>query len=49
MTKFHHYILPALPGLGILLGCLLDHLLELRRRPSGGPGGRCRGCRCWRW
>jgi 4-amino-4-deoxy-L-arabinose transferase-like glycosyltransferase len=24
MTKFHHYLLPALPGLGILLGNLLD-------------------------
>jgi 4-amino-4-deoxy-L-arabinose transferase-like glycosyltransferase len=31
MTKFHHYILPALPGLGILLGLLLDQLLEVRR------------------
>ena len=31
MTKFHHYILPALPGLGILIGLLLDQLLEIRR------------------
>jgi len=31
MTKFHHYILPALPGLGLLLGVLLDQLLEQRR------------------
>jgi 4-amino-4-deoxy-L-arabinose transferase-like glycosyltransferase len=31
MTKFHHYILPALPGMGILIGLLLDQMLELRR------------------
>jgi 4-amino-4-deoxy-L-arabinose transferase-like glycosyltransferase len=31
MTKFHHYILPAIPGLGILVGCFLDDLLN---RPS---------------
>jgi hypothetical protein len=30
MTKFHHYLLPALPGLGILIGCLLDDLLGRR-------------------
>ena len=28
MTKFHHYLLPALPGLGILMGCLLDDLWQ---------------------
>ena len=42
MTKFHHYILPALPGLGIMLGLLLDQLLEQRRaRPvaAGRAGG----------
>ena len=26
MTKFHHYILPALPGLAIVVGCFLDDL-----------------------
>jgi 4-amino-4-deoxy-L-arabinose transferase-like glycosyltransferase len=30
VTKFHHYILPALPGLGIALGCFLDDI-EARR------------------
>jgi 4-amino-4-deoxy-L-arabinose transferase-like glycosyltransferase len=30
VTKFHHYILPALPGLGIAIGCFLDDLLERR-------------------
>ena len=28
MTKFHHYILPALPGLCIVIGCFLDDLLS---------------------
>jgi 4-amino-4-deoxy-L-arabinose transferase-like glycosyltransferase len=28
MTKFHHYILPALPGLALVLGCFLDDLLD---------------------
>jgi 4-amino-4-deoxy-L-arabinose transferase-like glycosyltransferase len=28
MTKFHHYVLPALPGLAIVIGCFLDDLLE---------------------
>ena len=32
MTKFHHYILPAIPGLGIVLGCFLDRLWSDRRR-----------------
>jgi 4-amino-4-deoxy-L-arabinose transferase-like glycosyltransferase len=31
MTKFHHYILPALPGLAIVVGCFLDDLLAQRR------------------
>src|SRR3954452_11057542 len=31
MTKFHHYILPALPGLAIVMGCFLDDLLGERR------------------
>jgi 4-amino-4-deoxy-L-arabinose transferase-like glycosyltransferase len=28
MTKFHHYILPALPGLALVLGCFIDDLLR---------------------
>ena len=28
MTKFHHYILPAIPGLAILCGVLLDRLVD---------------------
>lgn len=28
MTKFHHYVLPALPGLAIVIGCFVDRLLE---------------------
>ena len=31
MTKFHHYILPALPGLAIALGCFLDDILTEKR------------------
>ena len=27
MTKFHHYVLPAVPGLAICIGCFLDDLL----------------------
>ena len=30
VTKFHHYILPALPGLAIAIGCFVDDLLERR-------------------
>jgi hypothetical protein len=30
VTKFHHYILPALPGLAIAIGCFLDDLLDRR-------------------
>jgi 4-amino-4-deoxy-L-arabinose transferase-like glycosyltransferase len=30
VTKFHHYILPAVPGLAIVVGCYLDDLLERR-------------------
>jgi 4-amino-4-deoxy-L-arabinose transferase-like glycosyltransferase len=32
MTKFHHYILPGLPGLALVLGCFLDDLLRPARR-----------------
>jgi 4-amino-4-deoxy-L-arabinose transferase-like glycosyltransferase len=31
MTKFHHYILPALPGLAIAMGCFIDDILTERR------------------
>jgi len=30
VTKFHHYILPAIPGLGIAIACFLDDILERR-------------------
>src|SRR5678809_583690 len=26
MTKFHHYVLPAIPGIAIVVGCFLDEL-----------------------
>ena len=26
MTKFHHYVLPAIPGLAIVIGCFIDEL-----------------------
>jgi 4-amino-4-deoxy-L-arabinose transferase-like glycosyltransferase len=32
MTKFHHYILPALPGLAMAIGCFLDDVITLGRR-----------------
>jgi 4-amino-4-deoxy-L-arabinose transferase-like glycosyltransferase len=32
MTKFHHYILPALPGLAIAVGCFLDDILAGHRQ-----------------
>jgi 4-amino-4-deoxy-L-arabinose transferase-like glycosyltransferase len=32
MTKFHHYVLPAIPGLAIVIGCYLDDIV--RRRAS---------------
>jgi hypothetical protein len=35
VTKFHHYILPALPGLAIAIGCFIDDLLNRRAgRPA---------------
>jgi 4-amino-4-deoxy-L-arabinose transferase-like glycosyltransferase len=30
VTKFHHYVLPAIPGLAICIGCFLDYLLAAR-------------------
>jgi 4-amino-4-deoxy-L-arabinose transferase-like glycosyltransferase len=35
VTKFHHYILPAIPGLAIAIGCFLDDLLERRDARAG--------------
>ncbi len=31
MTKFHHYILPALPGMAMAVGCFLDDVLTEKR------------------
>ncbi|MES1206784.1 MAG: hypothetical protein ABUS79_12680, partial [Pseudomonadota bacterium] len=44
MTKFHHYVLPAVPGLAICIGCFLDDLLARGRRTGtsavqAGVGG----------
>jgi 4-amino-4-deoxy-L-arabinose transferase-like glycosyltransferase len=30
MTKFHHYVLPAIPGLAIVVACFIDDLIERR-------------------
>ncbi len=30
VTKFHHYILPAIPGLAIAIACFLDDILDRR-------------------
>jgi 4-amino-4-deoxy-L-arabinose transferase-like glycosyltransferase len=30
VTKFHHYVLPAIPGLAIVIGCYLDDLVQRR-------------------
>jgi 4-amino-4-deoxy-L-arabinose transferase-like glycosyltransferase len=35
MTKFHHYVLPAIPGLAIVIGCFLDELVEKRDTRRG--------------
>ncbi len=35
LTKFHHYVLPAVPPIAVLTGILLDRML-----PEKGPGGR---------
>jgi 4-amino-4-deoxy-L-arabinose transferase-like glycosyltransferase len=35
MTKFHHYVLPAIPGLAIVVGCFVDDLLERRAWRTG--------------
>jgi len=38
MTKFHHYILPSLPGLAIAIACFLDELVDRAR--SSNTWGR---------
>ncbi len=42
MTKFHHYVLPAIPGLAIVVGCFLDDLVRraglAHRRGGAGVG-----------
>ncbi len=35
MTKFHHYVLPAVPGLAICIGCFIDDLLKREARGKG--------------
>ena len=30
MTKFHHYVLPAIPGIAIVIGCYLDEAWDKR-------------------
>ena len=35
MTKFHHYVLPAIPGLAIVVGCFLDDLLARKAWRTG--------------
>jgi hypothetical protein len=35
VTKFHHYILPAIPGLAIVIGCFLDDILTRRDARAG--------------
>jgi len=35
VTKFHHYILPAIPGLAIAVGCFLDDIVERRSARTG--------------
>ena len=51
MTKFHHYILPAIPGLAIVIGCFLDELCAKRRDARRGLAlVALVGCRCcWWW
>ncbi len=39
MTKFHHYVLPAMPGLAIVIGCFLDDIVAAANVAAGGGGG----------
>ena len=49
MTKFHHYVLPAIPGLAIVVGCFLDDSDRAPRLADGGAGGALVGLPlpCW--
>jgi 4-amino-4-deoxy-L-arabinose transferase-like glycosyltransferase len=35
MTKFHHYVLPAIPGLAIVVGCFIDDLIARKAWRTG--------------
>ncbi len=35
MTKFHHYVLPAIPGLAIVIGCFLDEMITEKKARRG--------------
>ncbi len=37
ITKFHHYIFPALPGAAVLVGLLLERFLASNRDADGSP------------
>jgi 4-amino-4-deoxy-L-arabinose transferase-like glycosyltransferase len=51
ITKFHHYIFPAVPGAAVLVGLLLDRMLghepgdAARSNPGGSLAGPLRGRR----
>lgn len=36
MTKFHHYVLPAIPGLAVVIGAFADDLLARRAARAAG-------------
>ena len=36
MTKFHHYVLPAIPGLAVVIGAFADDLLARRAARTAG-------------
>jgi 4-amino-4-deoxy-L-arabinose transferase-like glycosyltransferase len=48
MTKFHHYVLPAIPGIAIVVGCFLDDLIA-RGGWRRGTVVALIGIRCWCW
>ena len=48
VTKFHHYILPAMPGLAITIACFLDDLLG-RRDTRLAAVTAAMGVGLWRW
>jgi 4-amino-4-deoxy-L-arabinose transferase-like glycosyltransferase len=39
VTKFHHYVLPAIPGLGIAIGCFLEDVLARRATRTAAAAG----------